>query len=218
MTGADLLPSVGDSSIQLELRTAIAAFASNRPALLQEHDHECCLTAKKWFLAMDSASRMGNGALEPPTWLRERYQWGPSLWPIYWCEAVRSRVLDCAALAFLARESYKARGVPVLPALLVRRYSEQDAQQWRALWRAASCYTNWILRRCVYHEAVMVLEGEEGHLWDPSDGHWLDPELSLGYAGVVAMQVVGAQPGGPEVVRWGTHDLVVNTWASLLDE
>ena len=86
---------------------------------LVHHDAECCERARLWFLAYARSMEIGNISqfeIKAPIWLQQLYSWGPSSWPIAWCELVNKKVLDCGVFAALAREGFKSQGHEVHPA------------------------------------------------------------------------------------------------------
>jgi hypothetical protein len=94
---------------------------------LSHHGEACCDVAREWIVAMDFAQLNGGDRLSGPRWLRQKYEWGPSPWPMHWCELVERKVIDCGAHAALAHEAFTARGVTAFRAQFVQRYSA-DAQ------------------------------------------------------------------------------------------
>src|SRR4028118_555309 len=87
-----------------------------------------------------------------PRGLREKCEWGPSSWPMHWCEVVERKVIDCGAHAALAQEAFTARGVTAFRAQFVQRYSEDAASQWRTKWGADKVSDHWISDDVIYHE------------------------------------------------------------------
>src|SRR3712207_2487200 len=86
---------------------AAAAFGKSQhfPAsAIQHHGRPCCRLAREWVFATDFSQLNGESLLTGPRWIRHKYKWGPSKWPIHWCEAVEQKTLDCGALASLAHE------------------------------------------------------------------------------------------------------------------
>ena len=85
------------------------------PSTLIDHG-ACCARARDWLVAtsrsMDFASTDGF-MLSAPRWLTHRFGWGPTRWPISWCEAVRQKTIDCGIFAAFAREIFSAKGLAV---------------------------------------------------------------------------------------------------------
>ncbi len=195
------------------IATAIERWRANGPSRISHHGQECCRAAKKWLVSVDY-SLLTDGDLASGTrWIRDRYTWGPSKWPLHWCEAIESRSLDCGALAALARELFAARGFTSLPAQLVQQFSEQDSNQWCKRWRDSSQPVNWILGDLAYHEAcALLVQGNHVKIWDPTDSWWISPEQSIGYAATLAICVDVTDPSIADVLIWGSHHLRPNQW------
>jgi hypothetical protein len=51
-----------------------APWADWLPSTLASHPGECCTVARGWFLAMSRSLWRGEGG---PTWIANRYPWGP---------------------------------------------------------------------------------------------------------------------------------------------
>lgn len=66
---------------------------ANRPvSRFSTHAGSCCRIARQWFECMARAAMRSWGP--EPRWITERWKWGPTVWPIHWCEAVTSHELD----------------------------------------------------------------------------------------------------------------------------
>ena len=102
------------------------------------HGEACCEVAREWLVAMDFAQLNGGDLTSGPRWMRSRWEWGPTAWPIHWCEAIDRKILDCGAHAALAHEAFAARGVTAFRAQFVQRYSQDATAQWRCKWGADS--------------------------------------------------------------------------------
>lgn len=200
------------------LKAAMAAFANKQPTLLLDHGRDCCVSAREWFLAMDKSSRRNSTGLETPVWLREQFEWGPSRWPLYWCEAMQRESLDCGVLAALARASFEGQVIVALPAQLVQLLAENDCKQWKTRWENENCSVDWICGSYVYHEVVAVVWGDNIRIWNPTKSSWVDPELRLAYASTVAVCVRTVRPESPRVFEWGDLCVPVNSWLSILDQ
>ena len=180
---------------------------------LSHHGADCCEVAREWMLAMDFAQLNGGDPLAGPRWLRQKYEWGPSPWPIHWCEAVTRKAIDCGAHAALAHEAFAARGVASHRAQLVQRYSADAADQWRRKWGAEKVSDHWITDDLIYHEGNAVLVGDdEVKLWDASAGAWLDPRQVVGYGSLAAVRIF-AEGEGP--LRWAHHLIERNRWVEM---
>ena len=93
-------------------------------SVLSHHGTACCDIGREWIRSMDFAQLNGADLTSGPRWLRAKYKWGPSPWPMHWCEVVRRETIDCGAHAALSREAFGARGLVAFPAQLVQKYSQ----------------------------------------------------------------------------------------------
>jgi hypothetical protein len=177
---------------------------------ISHHGTACCDVAREWVLSMDYAQLNGNDPLSGPRWLRVRYEWGPSTWPIHWCEAVKRKTLDCGALACLAHQAFTARGVTSFPAQFVQQYSEDATSQWRCKWDEDEVSTHWIDGEVIYHEGCAVV-GADGDLklWDASAGWWVNHRQTSGYGALLAVRVFDAEGRS---FNWGEHRIAANEW------
>jgi hypothetical protein len=183
---------------------------------LSHHGAPCCEVAREWVLAMDFAQLNGADLSSGPRWLRARYKWGPSPWPMHWCQVVRLKTIDCGAHASLSREIFRARGQTAYPAQLVQRYSEDATGQWREKWGQEQVSCHWLDGEHIYHEATALLIGDsEVKIWDASSASWIDgAQTGAGYGSVVAVRLfVEDHPDRPLV--WGDHKLSANVWNQL---
>jgi hypothetical protein len=105
------------------LQAAIEGWADFPASELADHGEQCCRIAREWLLATDCARQPPGEPLAGPRWIRQRVTWGPNRWPVYWCEAVSGKVLDCGALAALATEAFRGRGLTCYPAQMIQLYS-----------------------------------------------------------------------------------------------
>ncbi|HEU0134682.1 MAG TPA: hypothetical protein VFR28_07650, partial [Allosphingosinicella sp.] len=118
---------------------------------LSHHGQACCEIAKAWVTSMDFAQLNGAELTSGPRWLRSKYKWGPSPWPMHWCEAVKRKTIDCGAHAALATEAFRARGLTAFPAQLVQRYSADASEQWQAKWSGEDVSCHWLDGEHIYH-------------------------------------------------------------------
>lgn len=183
---------------------------------LSHHGRACCNIAREWILSTDYSQLGGGSVLTGPRWIRHRYTWGPSRWPIHWCEAVRQKTLDCGALAAIAHEVFGARGVRSFPAQFIQQFSEDATRDWKERWEGEEAAPNWILEDLIYHEGCAVLTGtDEIKVWDASAGWWVNPKQFGGYGGLLAIRVFDAQAGPQTAYRWGAHSVVPNVWQKV---
>ena len=183
------------------------------PATVAHHGKRCCEFARSWLSAMDFSLLAGASKMTGPRWLNARYAWGPSVYPVTWCEAVKRRTLDCGVLAAFAQEVLTARGVRSSRVQLVQRFSEEATRQWKVSWAMKDADVRWVENDLIYHEACTVSEtGESVRIWDASAGWWIDPEQGNGYGSVLALRIV--TPRDAEV-KWGRRTLATNHWHEL---
>ena len=182
---------------------------------LSHHGRACCEIAREWMLATDVSQLGDAAALTGPRWVRQQYPWGPSPWPLHWCEAVERERLDCGAHAAIAHELFTVRGVKSLPAQFVQQYTEEDTRHWGRTWSEEQIAAGWIDGDLIYHEGCAVAAGgDEIKLWDASAGWWLDPRQTSGYGALVGVRIFDAGVG-PRTLKWGAHRLPVNVWTDL---
>ncbi|HEX8528045.1 hypothetical protein [Allosphingosinicella sp.] len=182
---------------------------------ISHHDEACCEVAREWVMAYDFAQLNGADASSGPRWLRQRYEWGPSPWPIHWCEAVERDTLDCGALGCMARQIFEARGLTSFAAQFVQQYSDEATCQWRGKWDGESSSTHWIDEDVIYHEACALLVGEgEVKLFDPSAGWWINPRQAGGYGGLLAVRIFD---GAGKSYRWGERRLIADQWNRIAE-
>lgn len=207
-----------DRKVRIDVSRAIDEWAARPPSQILDHGRKCCLLAKQWLRAMDSsfvvASRRSG-----PKWIRSRFEWGPSRWPIYWCEAIESKVLDCGALAAVARQVFSFRGLPCLPVQLIEHFPPSSISQWRARWMRDDAATDWIIDNMTYHEACgVVLTDSQIRVWDPTSGWWTRAEQRMGYGATLALRVCPLDRNLPGCLLWGSHELEPNSWCLITSE
>jgi hypothetical protein len=181
------------------------------------HGDACCDVAREWVVAMDFAQLNGGDLSSGPRWMREKYEWGPSSWPMHWCDVVERKVIDCGAHAAMAHEAFTARGVTAFRAQFVQRYSTDATDQWKSKWGDEEVSDHWIDEDLIYHEGNALLVGEdEVKLWDSSAGWWINPRQAGGYGSLVAVRIFAeGQWGGGDGFRWGEHRIKPNEWHQL---
>lgn len=167
------------------LAETLAVWADRVPSQLSHHDRSCCESARAWFRAM-ALSRQASES--EPAWISRRYRWGPSPWPLSWCEAVTREALDCGAMMALAIVSFRLRGKLAVPVQLVELVPPNWSGNFRATWEAAGLSPDWIRGDLVYHEACGILDAGQVFLWDPTDSSWRVPSAA-GPLRVVAVRL-----------------------------
>ncbi len=198
----------------VEVGAAMREWEHCPASTISHHGRDCCRAAREWVVAMDFSQLNAGSVLTGPRWIRQRYAWGPSSWPIHWCEAVRRKTLDCGALAALATEVFTARGVRSHPAQLIQQFSEDATRHWSKKWEAGDCSCRWIREDVIYHEGCAVeVAGGEIKVWDASAGWWVNPRQFGGYGGLLALRVFASDT--PEPLRWGAHLVAPNRWQKI---
>ena len=183
---------------------------------ISHHGAACCDIAHEWLLAFDFAQLNGGDVLTGPRWMREHSTWGPTAWPIHWCEAIDAKVVDCGVHAAIAQEAFTARGVRAFRAQFVQRYSSDTTASWRQSWGKASVSDHWIDGDAIYHEGNAVLvRDDEVKLWDGSAGWWMNPRGEGGYGSLAAVRIEGDLPEFPDGVRWGERRIALNRWVNV---
>ena len=178
-------------------------------------DHgPCCAAARGWIVAMsrsvDFAATDGL-TFAAPRWLMHRWKWGPTCWPISWCEAINAEAIDCGVFAAFAREIFRAKGVEAYGGQVLRTCAESTTAHWRARWAAVPGAFNWIGEDTVYHEVCVVRSGPaEVRLYDPTDGTWLEHAVHGGHGGHLAIRAEL-----PVALQWGPHTLVNGQWTEV---
>lgn len=183
----------------------------NFPAsTISHHGTACCDLAREWIVSMDFSQLNGANPLTGPRWLRQKFKWGPSKWPMHWCEAVREKTLDCGALAALSHQLFLARGVRSFPAQFILEFNDASTRHWQETWAAENTCTHWISEGLIYHEGCAVAVGEnEIKLWDATATWWVNPKQFGGYAGLLAVRVF---TDAPNEFTWGQHSIPPNLW------
>jgi hypothetical protein len=191
-----------------------SAWARASVSTLARHG-ACCDRARAWLVAMgrslDYASSDGL-AFAAPRWLATRWSWGPTRWPIGWCEAVNAESIDCGVFSVFALEIFRAKGVEAHPAQVLRTYSEESTAHWRHKWSSMPGAFDWIGSRVVYHEVCVVRVGPtEARVYDPTDGIWLEPSIKGGHGAHIAIRAEL-----PVALTWGPYTLVNGQWTEMV--
>lgn len=183
------------------------------PSQISHHGTMCCEIAREWLGATDYSVLNGGKFQSGPRWLRQRFDWGPSKYPVSWCEVLKKKKLDCGVHAALAHEVFTQRGVRSYRAQLVQEFTSTASDQWRLSWEKDEAVTAWIRDELIYHEGCAVECGEGRiKLWDSSAGWWMDPKTTSGYGSLRAVRIAAAREGS---FIWGDHEIIANTWSVL---
>ena len=175
-----------------------------------DHGTSCCAAARRWLGAIHAAGG-ATAALSGLGWISDMYPWGPSQWPMSWCNLVEQEKLDCGAHAAVAREVVRAGGVELLGVQLLLWAGASDIAHWGATWREEGVAATWLFDAIYYHEAV-GLAGESLVVLDTTRNARVPPDAGPGNGSVAAIRVSG---GDAETLRWGRYDLAVGQWTLL---
>ena len=175
-----------------------------------DHGTSCCAAARRWLSAIHAAGG-ATAALSGLGWISDMYPWGPSQWPMSWCNLVEQQKLDCGAHSAVAREVVRVSGVELLGVQLLLWAGASDIAHWGATWREEGVAPTWLFDAIYYHEAV-GLAGESLVVLDTTRNARVAPDAGPGNGSVAAIRVSG---GDAEPVRWGRYDLAVGQWALL---
>lgn len=187
-----------------------------QPSEISHHGQMCCEIAKEWIVSTDFSELGGASIYTGPRWLRQRFYWGASSFPIFWCEAVRRTTLDCGALAALAAEIFKSRGVPTLRAQMVQRFSAASTNQWSNSWNETNEQLRWMNGDLIYHEGCAIAaNNSEIKIWDASAGWWTDPNTKDGYGSLRAICLSSFNSSSNKIFDWGQHQIKVNQWTNV---
>jgi hypothetical protein len=200
----------------VDASAAIEKWRDFPASVISHHGKQCCHIAREWILSMDYSQLNAGNPLTGPRWLRQRYTWGPSSWPMHWCEAVERKTLDCGALAALAQEVFTSRGVKSYPAQFIQQYSVDATRQWHKRWDADASSIHWINEDLIYHEGcAVVVRDDEIKIWDASAGWWINPKQFGGYGGLLVLRVFTTQPNSPSSFNWSAHSIIPNQWHKI---
>lgn len=188
---------------------------SKATSSLTSHSSSCCKEAKSWLLGMSKSFEFSNlqcRQLIAPTWLNQYYEWGPSPWPLPWCEAVAARQIDCGVFAAFAKEIFKEQGHEAYSGQVIQQYDTQVLLHLKRKWEKSGYHPTWISRDCVYHEVCAVrVNADEVKVYDPTDSIWLDPERRSGPASVLSIRLEL-----PLSLVWGPHKIFQDQWLDVV--
>ena len=175
-----------------------------------DHGSSCCASARGWLGAIHAAGGP-TAALSGLGWISEMYPWGPTQWPMSWCELVEQQKLDCGAHASVAREVARQGGVQLLGVQLLLWAGARDIAHWGSAWREGGVTPTWLFEGLYYHEAVGAA-ADGLVVLDTTRNARVLPDGGSTNGSVAAIRVSGADA---EVVRWGPHDLTTDKWMVL---
>jgi hypothetical protein len=187
-----------------------------QPSQISHHGKFCCEIAREWLTSTDHSELNGDTIYTGPRWLRHKFKWGASTFPIYWCEAVRKETLDCGALAAMAHEVFMARGVKAYRVQLVQKFSEVAVNQWSNSWRINNEPLAWVNDDLIYHEGCAIETADKKiKVWDASAGWWVDSKPAQGYGAVLAIRFSGANLRSNKQLVWGEHIIEAERWSAV---
>jgi hypothetical protein len=218
--------SLGAVNVRQELFENEANFArwvEHPSSSILHHDDRCCEEARLWFLSYARSMEIGAISqfnIKTPAWLSRLFTWGPSEWPIAWCQLVRQQVIDCGVFAALAREIFQAQGHSVHPAQALLSYNPSCTSHWKNLWKNENRKIKkfqrdklfpWVGDELVYHE-VCVLEMPDGEarIYDSTFGQWYLPQSRVGFAALLAIRTEC-----PRLLLWGGKVMCHGEWVEV---
>jgi hypothetical protein len=192
-------------------------------SIIIHHERECCEEARLWFLAYSRSMEGWTSSqykMKPPTWLSQKFQWGPSVWPISWCQVFKEKTIDCGVFAALAREVFQAQGFEAHPAQALLSYNENCTDHWKDLWvtgmkkvdkRKLGEVFPWVGNKIVYHE-LCLLEMPDGQakIYDSTFGYWFEPLKRQGFGALLSVR-----SECPRLLNWGDKLLSHGEWVDL---
>lgn len=185
-------------------------------SVIQHHGAACCRIAREWIFSIDYTQLNGEDSLTGPRWLRQKFKWGASKWPIHWCEAVAEKTLDCGALAAIANEIFQAREARSYPAQFIQQYTEDSARHWYKKWDGDEDSVHWIKDDLIYHEGcAVVARNNEIKVWDPTASWWMNPKQFGGYGGVLALRIFASGSESSNAFNWGAQRILPNRWQRI---
>lgn len=205
-----------------ESESHFSSWIEHPSSSIVHHEHSCCEEARLWFLSYARSMEAGLGSqftMKAPSWLSQLFEWGPSEWPISWCEVVKEKVIDCGVFAALAREVFKAQGLEPFPAQALLSYNSVCTGHWQEFWekRKKKKIRNqrdlfpWIGNEVVYHEiCVLEMPDATARFYDSTWGHWYLPESRVGFGALLALRSECSR-----VLRWGKRTMTCGEWVDL---
>ncbi|MDQ6809168.1 MAG: hypothetical protein M3Z64_07065 [Verrucomicrobiota bacterium] len=206
-----------EGTTAIDIDAGIARWENFPASYISHHGAACCEIAREWIIGMDFSQLNAGHPLTGPRWLRKNFKWGPSKWPMHWCEAVREETLDCGALGALSHALYVARGVRSFPAQFILEFNDVSTRHWTETWGAAGSGAPWISEGLIYHEGcAVVLNENEIKLWDATATWWINEKQFGGYAGLLAVRVSDSEAAhAPPAFAWGQHRIPPNKWHKI---
>jgi hypothetical protein len=186
------------------------------------HEKDCCEEARLWFLSLARSMEgpIGNAQMKPPTWLSQVFDWGPSVWPISWCEVAKQKTIDCGVFAALAREIFTAQGYAAHPGQALLSYNENCTDHWKRLWvsgmkkyeksKTGEVFP-WVGNKIVYHElCILEMPNDQAKIFDSTFGNWFEPDKRTGFGALLSVR-----SECPRILYWGDKTLCHGEWVDL---
>ena len=195
----------------------VPAHLLTRPiSVLQRHPGVCCRAAWAWLTTMDRSHLSLGNCVVAPSWLLTKYHWGPTIWPMWLCEAAQAKTLDCGALAAISRDLLRERGDSCFATQLITLFPTRTGRMWNKMWRDAGSDPSWISGSFAYHEVCAIRHGNDLALWDPTENNLLRRTTRQNYGAILGIRV-NADTGdsGDGVLQWESVELPLNTWTEL---
>jgi hypothetical protein len=188
-------------------------YAGTRSSQLVEHG-KCCRLAKKWLLNTHrslSFNRTQTSEIIAPTWLPNHFKWGPTQWPLGWCEAIQRREIDCGVFAAFAELIFQDVNLEVYRGQILLDQPRTMTEQWSANWSHIPMSFPWFGACEVYHEVVAVTtNGHDIRVYDPTEAVWVGPRLGFGFN-----KTIGISIDSPQVFDWGAYEVGLGKWLRL---
>lgn len=219
------MTSGADSALRSLIRNdqVVQRWVEHPTSTLLHHDKACCEEARLWFLSLARSMEgwsAGQIDLKAPTWLSQKWEWGPSQWPMSWCELMKEETIDCGVFAVLAREIFRAQGRSAHAGQCLLNYNSVCTGHWKDLWKDRMPGNNdkkefkgfnWIGETVVYHEVcILEMPDQTARVYDSTFNQWYEPEGRTGFAGLLAIR-----SESPRLLRWGDKTLSFGEWVEL---
>jgi hypothetical protein len=176
------------------------------PSEISSHGGACCEAAQDWLVALATSANPDGGA--SPHWIGQHIEWGPVVWPTFWCRLLDSPEGDCGVHAAVAAYTCKTLGATVRRVQLMLDYPRQEVAHWNRTWERSDSITRWTDGTQCYHEtvalgeaAIQIPDASEPIIWTGRQD------------GIVALRIV--DPDGEGTVDWEARDVLLNEWIAL---
>lgn len=181
---------------------------------LLEHKDPCCKIARCHLLAMARSFdfRITEGqSTTGMHWLQSHFKWGSNPWPLYWCQAMKRKTIDCGVFAEFAKTIFEAKGYEVFHAQIIEKSSNAATAHYANRWIRESGNFEWIGHGFIYHEILGVTcPNDTTRLFDPTDAVWLNPRSISGFGCPIAVRSEFFTP-----LLWGPYNLLPDRWTEL---